>query len=397
MSAPIDVARARAETPGCARVLHFNNAGASLVPEPVLQAVMSHLQCEALNGAYEAEAEAGERLRGVYRSIAALLGCTPDEIALTENATRAWDMAFYAIPFRPGDRILTGQNEYASNYLAFLQVARRTGAVVEAIPNDAVGQIDLTALQNALDERVRLIALTHVPTNGGLVQPAAEVGRIAREAGVLYLLDACQSAGQIPLDVAEIGCDILSATGRKYLRGPRGTGFLYVRREILERLEPPFVDLLAAEWTGPAEYQLRPDARRFETWEGNVAGRLGLGAAVEYALGWGLDAIQERVQSLAELLRAELARIPGVVVRDLGVERCGIVSFTMDGCEAASVKARLAEQRINVSTSPASSTLLDMRARGLESVVRASVHYYNTEAEVARFCQAVAALRRSAG
>ena len=220
----IDVRRARLETPGCAHVLHFNNAGAALMPQCVLEAVTGHLQLEAQIGGYEAAERRHEAIAGVHHSLATLLGCTPDEVAVVENATRAWDMAFYAIPLRPGDRILTAQAEYVSNYLAFLQVAQRTGALIEVIPNDESGQISLDALRDRIDEHVRLIAITHVPTNGGLVNPAAEVGQIARAAGVLYLLDACQSIGQMPVDAATVGCDILSGTGRKFLRGPARHG-----------------------------------------------------------------------------------------------------------------------------------------------------------------------------
>ena len=314
------------------------------------------------------------------------------EIALVENATVAWDMAFYSVGFAPGDRILTAEAEYVSNYIAFQQIARRSGAVVEVVPSDAAGEVDVEALERMIDRRVKLIAITHVPTNGGLVNPVAEVGRIARAHGVLYLLDACQSVGQMPIDVAAIGCDMLSATGRKYLRGPRGTGFLYVRRAILDRLEPPFLDLQAATWVEPDRYEMRPDARRFENWERNVAAQLGLGVAVDYALGWGLADIGARIETLADELRQRLADIPGVRVRDRGLRRCGIVSFTLEEKPSRGIVAALRQQRMNCHTSGPSSTLLDARARRLPDLVRASVHYYNTEEEVARFAAAVAAL-----
>jgi selenocysteine lyase/cysteine desulfurase len=232
---------------------------------------------------------------------------------------------------------------------------------------------------------VKLIAITHIPTNGGLVNPAAEIGDVARKAGVLYLLDACQSVGQMPMDVQKIGCDFLSATGRKFLRGPRGTGLLYVREEVCQELEPPLLDLHAATWTSKDEYVVRPDARRFENWEQNYAGKLGLTAAIEYALGWGLDSIESRVLTLAGQLRDGLIKVAGASVLDLGVRRCGIVSFVLAGREASEIKRRLAAEQINVSVSPREYTLLDMQARQLTSVVRASVHYYNTEAEIERF------------
>jgi len=391
----IDISRARSETPGADEVLHFNNAGSSLMPQSVLDAQIDHLRLEARIGGYEAAAVAADRVERVYDAAASIIGAQPDEIAVIENATRAWDMAFYSIPFQPGDRILTARAEYGSNYIALLQVAARTGATVEPVPNDEHGQLSVAALREMIDDRVRLIAITHVPTNGGLVNPAAEVGAVAREAGVLYLLDACQSVGQLPVDVEAIGCDMLSATGRKYLRGPRGTGFLYVRRDVIPTLEPPFLDNHAATWTAPDQYTVRDDARRFENWETNYAAKLGLGAALDYASSWGIEVTWERIKALAERLRAALADVPGVVVRDLGVERCGIVTFTVGGVGGQVVKERLAAQSINVTVSRTPSTRLDMEDRGLSEVVRASVHYFNSEAEVDRFVEAIDGMSRS--
>jgi selenocysteine lyase/cysteine desulfurase len=363
-------------------VVHLNNAGAALPPTVVTEAMIDHLRLEAAMGGYEAARHKAEAVENTYAAIGRLIGCHLEEVAVVENATRAWDQAFYGMRFSPGDTILTSRAEYASNVIAFLQVTARTGARIVVVDDDEHGQISVHDLARRIDSSVKLIALTHVPTQGGLVNPAAEVGKVARAAGVTYLLDACQSVGQLPIDVEEIGCDILSATGRKYLRGPRGTGFLYVRAGILEDLEPPFLDLHAASWTAPDRYVVRADARRFENWETNYAAKIGLGVAIDYALDWGIQAIQQRVSGLAEQLRSRLGSVPGVTVHDQGVRRCGIVTFTVDGAPATEVQQRLSEAGINTSVSLVEYAQLDQPARGLPDLVRASVHYYNTEDEL---------------
>jgi cysteine desulfurase / selenocysteine lyase len=390
---PLDVERARRDTPAVNRVVHLNNAGAALPPRQVTEAVITHLHREAEIGGYEAASAAGEQVENTYAAIARLVGCELDEVAVVENATRGWDMAFYGMAFKPGDRILTARAEYASNVIAFLQVAARTGAVVEVVDNDEHGQLSIADLRRRLEVNgagpVRLIAITHVPTQGGLVNPAERVGAAAREAQVPFLLDACQSVGQLPVNVEEIGCDVLSATGRKFLRGPRGTGFLYVRRSMLAQLEPPFLDLHAATWTAPDSYEIRPDARRFENWETNYAGKIGLGVAIDYALSWGIEAIEARVTALADSLRERLSAIDGVHVHDQGQRRCGIVSFSVDGVPAEQVQRSLTEHSINVSVSLLDYARLDLPHRGLPDLVRASVHYYNTEGELDRLVDAL--------
>ena len=359
------------------------------MPSPVLEAMIGYLRRESEIGGHEAAHETAAQLDGVYDSVARLVGSAKDEIALTENGTVAWQMAFYAQQLGPGDRILTARAEYGANYVAMLQVAKRTGATIEVIPDDAHGVLDPDALEKMVDKRVRLIAITWVPTNGGLVNPAAAVGRIARAHGIPYLLDACQVVGRMPVDVSEIGCDMLTAAGRKFLRGPRGTGFLYVRRDLMYQLEPPMIDHFAAPWLTLDQYELRPDARRFETLENNYAARLGLGVAVDYALAIGMDEIAPRCQALANQMRLTLSEVPGVRVYDLGPQPAATVTFSVDRHEPETVQMRLAELGINVSTSRPSSTLIDATVRNLPTLVRASPHYYNTEEEIDRMTTAI--------
>jgi selenocysteine lyase/cysteine desulfurase len=388
---PIDVAQARALTPGCAHVVHFNNAGASLMPVPVIDAVKDFLDIEARIGGYEAMASEAHRWERAYDAIAELINCTRAEVALAENASRAWEMAFHSVKLGPGDRVLADRAAYISCWLAFLLVQQRTGCRVEVVPDDAHGQLDVEALRRMMDGRVKLVAVTHVPTSNGLVNPVEAVGAVVRGSDALYLVDACQSVGQLPVDVERIGCDMLSSTGRKYLRGPRGSGFLYVRRSVLHRLEPPFVEQRGAIWESRDTFRWRDDALRFETWEKSLANVAGLAAAVDHALHWGIEAIAARTVELAARFRAQLAELPGITVHDTGLHRSGIVTFTRAGTPARSIMAHLAAQGINTVVSEAANAKLDLEARGIGPVVRASVHYYNTGAEVDQVVRAVAA------
>ncbi len=394
MTHRIDVIRARSETPGCtSERVHFDNAGASLPPRCVLGAQFDHLKLEAQIGGYAAQDQAKIRHDAIYTSIARMLGAKPTEIALVESATAGWRTVFNALHFSPGDRILTGKAEYGSNLIAYLQAANRCGVEVGVVPDDESGQLDVGALAQMLEDRrkgpVKLISISHIPTNGGLINPAEAVGALANAAGVPFLLDACQSVGQLPLDVARLGCSFLSATGRKYLRAPRGTGLLYVREDWRDRLDPPMLDNTGALLQSPSHYQLRADARRFEMFETSIAGQLGLGAAVDYALEWGLDSIAQRLAHLSCSLRQKLSQHPGVTVRDKGARKCAIVTFDIAGRTAPAVKAHLAHHGITVSVSGQASTLLDMRERGLDSIVRASLHYYNTDDEIDRLVAAL--------
>ncbi|WP_258947974.1 aminotransferase class V-fold PLP-dependent enzyme [Lentzea californiensis] len=359
-------------------LIFLDSAGSSIPPAEVVDEVIGHLRRETEIGGYRAAAERRDDVEAGYGVLAELFGCAPSEVAFTDSATRSWLTAFDAVPLEEGDRVLVTEVEYGGNAVPMLRRAEETGATIEVMPSDSHGRLDVDALD--LDERVKLISLVHVPTNGGLVNPVSEVTAKAHEVGALVLLDACQSTGQI--DLCGLDYDMLVCTGRKWLRGPRGTGALVVRDEVRRRLKPRLMDHSAAEWVAPDRYEPRDDARVFELWEYSVADRLGLIAAVKYALAKGLDVIEAEVQERARRLREGLGAMDGLTVHDLGERRSGIVTFTSDRVPATELKDRLWQEDVAVTVSQKGSTLIDMTRRGLDEVVRASPHYFVTPQEI---------------
>ena len=392
----LDVEVLRADTLGCSRVIHLNNAGSALPPRVVTDVMVAHLRREEEIGGYEAHAEAADRVFAAYDSVAQLVNVGRDRVAFVESATAAWDRGIQAIAFsehfEAGDRFLVASSEYASNVIPLLQLAQRHGATVEFIPDGDDGTLDVEALGAMLDERVRIVSITHAPSQNGLLNDVVAVGDMLRinGSGAWYLVDACQSVGQLPVDFGRIGCDVLSATGRKFLRGPRGTGFLAVSQRMLDEVQPFPLDLHGGEWTTDSDYAVAPGAARFESWERSSAGLLGLGAAVDYALGCGIDDLRARIDLLATRLREGLGDIPGVDVRDRGSIRTGIV--TLSARDPQSIVAGLRTAGINTSFSPPDYARHDFVTHGIDGLVRLSPHAYNTEDEIHVAVERVAAL-----
>ncbi len=390
----LDVAQLRADTRGCTEVVHLNNAGSALPPSVVVDTMVEHLRLEEMIGGYEAHARAAERIDAVRDSIGQLLDTTGANIALSVSATDSWDRAFIAIKFAseygPATRFLASSSEYASNVLPVMQMARHLGVSLEFIPDDHTGVTDVAALESMLDDDVAAVLINHCPSQNGLINPVAAIGHaLARaQSNAWYLVDACQSVGQLPVDVTEIGADFLTVTGRKFVRGPRGTGFMYCSPRALAELEPFPADLHGANWN-PDGYSIRPDAQRFESWEKNYAGILGLGAAVDYALDLGMDAIRTRIDYLSFELRLLLGEIPGVHLLDRGIEKSGIVTFNHERVEATEIVAGLKNSGINISMGTPQYSQVDYLAHGVTSMVRVSPHVYNTREELERCADVV--------
>ena len=389
----IDIEKIRAETPGIEFSTHLLACGSSLMPNNVVDAITQHTQLEALMGGYEAEAKKADELNNIYDIVAKHIGANSYEIALMENSTVAWSHAFYALPLNSGSKILTSEAEYAANYVAFLQRAKRDNLIIDIVPSDESGTLDINALESMVDEEVGLIAISWIPTNGGLVNPAEKVGQIAKKYNIPYLLDACQAVGQMSIDVEKIGCDFLAATGRKFLRGPRGTGFLYIKDKWLSIIEPVMIDHFGAPWVSKNTYELRKDARRFETWENSYALRIGLGEAITYAEEIGIDLIHERVQLLARLNRKLLSEVKNVQVRDIGTEQCGIISFSIEEeKDPKKIVDQMSEAGFTIGSVDPESTLIDSEKRNLPTLLRMAPHYYNTEEEIEKAVKQISLL-----
>lgn len=376
-----DLSRLRAATPGCAEVIHFNHAGASLPSQATLDAVIEQLQHEALGGPMEA---ADNRVQARARNAAAaLLNAQPEDIAFASSGSAAWSQAFNALgPWQLGERILVGRHEWAGN-LACIAEAVKAGARLEVIPCDAHGAVDPQALAQMIDGQVRLIALTWLPANGGLINPAAQIGSVARRHGIPYFIDAGQALGQLPCDVQALQCDVLKGAGRKFLRGPRGTALMYIRPHFLQRLLPVQRDVLSAPWDGK-RFTLRDDARRFETSEVSLALLAGLANALEEYNRLGAIPVRQRIEQLSNGLRQRLKAIPGLTLQDLGTanQQSGLIAFTLEGWDSVALKQTLAERRINIGANGVAYTPLDMQARGLTNIARVAVSYLNTQEEI---------------
>jgi selenocysteine lyase/cysteine desulfurase len=386
-----EVPRWRRETPGCRHRVHLNNAGCAFSSIPVIDAVRRHLELEQELGGYEAADVAAAGITAAYDAVARLIGAAPRNIAMVENATVAFAQAISAFDFRPGDVIVTTRNDYISNQLLFLSLQSRLGVQVRRAADLPAGGVDPDSLREAArDPRCRLVSVTWVPTNSGLIQPVEAIGGICEELGVPYVLDACQAVGQLPIDVRRLKCDFLSATARKFLRGPRGVGFLFVSDRALERGSAPlYIDMRGASWEGADQFRLAPDARRFENWEFAVSLVLGLGAAAEYALATGMELISSRALRLAAIARERVGGIPGIRILDQGERLAAIVTAEVAGRHANDVAASLRARGINTHTALREFSVLDMTAKGAESAVRISPHYYNTAEEVGQLVESL--------
>jgi selenocysteine lyase/cysteine desulfurase len=354
------------------------------MPRPVLDAITEQLELEAKLGGYEASDARQPDIAQTYDWVAELIGANARNIAVVENATAAFAQALSAFDFQPGDVLLTTRNDYISNQLMYLSLQQRRGLQLVRADDAPEGGVDPDSVREHIRrKRPKLVAVTWVPTNSGLVQPVEAVGEICAEENIPYLIDGCQAVGQIPIDVKRLHCDFLSATARKFLRGPRGVGFLYVGDSMLASgAYPLLVDMQGAEWIEADEFKLVATARRFENWEFSYALLLGLGAAARYALDVDVARVQPVIDQLAAYARDRLQACTGLRVLDRGPQLCGIVTVEVAGHDARAVVRRLREEAINTSATARAYAVLDMDDKRADTALRISPHYYNTRREI---------------
>ncbi|MDO6435706.1 aminotransferase class V-fold PLP-dependent enzyme [Flavitalea sp. BT771] len=390
----MNISEIRKETPGCDFITHLNNAGAALMPRIVADAIRNYISEEEKYGGYETADKKSAEIEQFYDYASSLLHCKSHNIAFTTNATDSYNKALSSIPFKQNDIILTTTNDYPSNIIAFLSLQKRFGVRVILIRNTDTGEIDLEDLESKLKKHSpRLLSITHVPTSSGLVQPVERIGDVVKKHDCIYLLDACQSLGQMDINAASTGADFISGTFRKFLRGPRGAGLLYVSDKVLDKgLEPLFPDLHGADWVDTNHYKTRMGAKRFEYWEMAYALMMGSSQSLAYLFSLGIHNIEQRNKMLLHKLRTGLADIPSVKLLDRGQHRCSIVTFQLKGLPEHSAKQYFRDKGINVYTTPKSAAIIDFGEKGIDWAVRVSPHYYNTESEIDTLLEAVKAV-----
>ena len=380
-----DINQIRADTPGLSSRIHLDNCGSALMSRFPVESMQRYQQLEIELGGYVAQEQQSDQIAGVYQIFADLFGGGGDDYAFAGSAVDAWTKAFYSVPMQAGDNIVTAYNEYCSNYVAYLQRQKRDGVEIRVAYPDKDGLFDVSAVEKLVDSRTKLISITHVPSSSGQVAPAKAVGEIAKRHNILYLLDACQSVGQLPVDFTDIGCDMATATGRKFLRGPRGIGFLYINEKARSHIEPVVLTNQAATWSGADSYELRQDAGLFEAWERSFVNLVGFGAATAYLLELGIERVHARLRELSDHLRAGLAAMPNVKSTCQQDATAAIVTFNKDGISAADIKSKMAKEGVATQVASVVHTRLDLEARGIETTARISPHVYNTVEELDRF------------
>ena len=385
----MDVARLREQIPVCQRYTYVNTGWSGPSPLSVTQAIRDRLDHEmdegpTTPGVYESGRDIQDRARA---GVARLLNASPQEILLTENTTQGLNIVINGLPWEAGDEIVTCNLEHSSVLVPAYYQQRRHGAVVKVLDLDSDEPADsiLAKVDAALSRRTRLVFFSHVQYSCGLRMPVKEIGRLARSRGALMMLDGAQTAGQVPLDVADIGADFYSIPGQKWLLGSEGAGALYMRGELVSQVEPIHVaGHGAVPGLGPHRFEASTASiDKFALSSSSAALRAGMVESLRFIQDIGVEEIERRNLGLAAALKSALREMPRVrVLTPLDdAASTGLVSFVVDGVSPRDGVSQLWEKHRIVARSVA-----------YPDCMRVSLHFFNTEDEVARVAEAVSDL-----
>lgn len=351
---------------------YFNHGGCSFITTSTLDAVVKQLRHEQEMGNAVADLMSSADRSSVYKLAAQTVGANEEDVALTDSHTTGWAKSLQTISLNAGDVILTNRSEWGGNLSSLQKLAHLHGSSVVVMPTTAYGSVCLKSLAALMSKSVKLISVSWIGSNGGHVEPVAEIGELAQAHGVPYFLDASQVVGQMPVNVQHIGCDVLTAPGRKWLRGPKGTGFMYLRPEFLEKCQETAQADSAADSSTPLT------AKYFEVSSASVPLQMGLLAALAQLEQVGVETIQKQILTRSQYLWERLQGIPGVNCICPVAPQHGLVSFNVVGHPATAVRQKLMGIGIEVAANLATFTPLDMHERQLDAVVRASPHACTT-------------------
>jgi cysteine desulfurase/selenocysteine lyase len=394
-------------------IIYMDSAATSLTPEPVLDAVLDYYRNYNANvgrGVYKLTQIASQNYEDAHKNVAKFVGTTANELIFTKNTTEGINMVALGIGLKKGDKVVVSLWEHHSNLLPWIRAKKTLGIDLEAVKPNAVSEgeaktqctLETPDFVDAIDKKTKIVAITHVSNALGSILPVKEISKLCAENNALLLVDAAQSVPHMKIDVRDIGCDFLAFSGHKML-GPTGIGGLVVKEELMEEMEPLTVGGGAVEDASFADYRLKQSYEKFESGTPNIAGAMGLNAAVEYLEGIGMEKVKAWEEKQGKRIIEELRELDNVEIYGYGSEafergqRIGVVSFNVNGMSPIEVASRLDSEASITVRSGHHCCIPLMKYLGLGAVgtVRSSVYLYNTEAEVEKFLDLIRKISNS--
>jgi cysteine desulfurase / selenocysteine lyase len=373
---------------------YLNNAGAGIMSTKTYEVIINYLKLEREIGAYHAAAKSKTLSDNFYINAAKLINAnSPSEIAYMDSASRGWNMIVYGTPLKKGDTILTLSSEFGTNLITLFNYAKLNDFKVCVIKCDINGSFLIEEIENKLKEGAKLIAISHAVAHGSIINPVEEIGKLAKKYGAYYIVDGCQTVGQIKVDVQSIQCDAYMTTGRKWLCGPRGTGFLYVKSSSQMRttqLDLASADLIFDDNLNLIRIEVRNDAKQFELWEKSFANLLGLSSAIEECLESKIEVISVKIQELSNKLRFAASSNENIKLIGKTISLSGILGFYLDDYSKESyVQNEFDKFDLRISTMSDWDCPMHFPKNGANKIFRLSPHFYTDNDTIEKACEII--------